>query len=206
MTYIQKSVIPFFLLCVSAVQIYAHSPYEISYYFRVNNNQPTLTIHLTPKTALDLISKIKPELAHQSVLRLSDYTLEYTNYINEQLDFYVDGNNGLFLFQSADLSQHDATLIFSISAIPKTGKNFSVRNHCFLDIYRKPQNIIKLDLPAGTQTCYLNQTVTSCQLSPESLQVKKDKPSYGWVMGILLSGFFFLTINAYRQFFQSRSL
>ena len=189
-----------FVFFMTYLSVFAHSPYEISYEINLNQEHPTLTVHLTPKTALDLVSYLKPELANQTVIKLDDYTKEYTEYINENLLVFADEQAVHFIFQQANLSQHDATLVFTIAQLPALASHFKLTANCFTDIYRKPQNIIKLQLPSGQQTFYLTKQNRQCTTSVKIVATKMKEIYALWAIGLLISGsigiYFF---NYFRQ-------
>ena len=78
-----------FLILFNA-SFFTHNPDEISYDFVIDETSQTLTIHFTPKSAIDLLEHLKPELINKSVIKLADYLEDFTEYFNKTVALEID--------------------------------------------------------------------------------------------------------------------
>ena len=134
----------------------AHDPDQIGYHFRLNKEIPTLKVHFTPKSALDLIMYLKPELKDQEAIRLADYGADYEQYFSETVNLYVGGSAISFKLVESDLLQHDATLTFHLSGIPREVQGFQVVVTSFTEIYQRTINKVTIESIEATTSFALD--------------------------------------------------
>ncbi len=116
----------------------AHNPNEISYFFKLDDKE--LVIHLTPKSAIDILEKLHPQLKNQSSFSLQAYAIDFEAYFNKTIRFVVDDQPVSLALWRTDLNAHEATLSFGMNGIALKPKSFEVEVLSFVDIYRRAKN------------------------------------------------------------------
>ena len=118
--------------------IQAHNPNEVSYFFKLDDKE--LVIHLTPKSAIDILEKLYPELRDQSTFSLQAYAVDFETYFNEHILFMVNDQTVSLTLVATHLNAHDATLSFLLDHVPLEPKDFAITVSGFIDIYKKAKN------------------------------------------------------------------
>jgi len=124
------------------VTISAHNTNEITYEFDLNKNSNTLTIHFTPKSAIDLIRTIKPELQQEAIIKLDEFYFDFTNYFNNTINLKMGENPIRFSFKYADLQSHDAIFALNIIGTPKEYGQLELDLNSFLEVYDHTNNFV----------------------------------------------------------------
>lgn len=187
--YLKISLVLFASVCFVG-QVRAHDPSQITYHFKKDGE---LQIHLTPKGAVDLLSTILPELAHQAVINPNEYYDTFTAYFNETIEMQVGEESLGFSFLSADLAGHDAVMTFEVDGFAGDYIDYELRLNSFTDVYRRVSNQVKVELPHSNQICQLGQKEQACAyISPAVDSGSPPNPimkttlsnnSLGWVAG-----------------------
>lgn len=170
---------------------WAHTPNQISYTFEQQADQGQLTVHLTPKGAIDLIQTIKPELREAAIINLHDYLDEFTEYFNENIHLRIDGQNARFSFQNANLIEHDASIAFAVDHFPASFDLVSIEVNAFLEVYQRVQNYVSFNLPNGTLKKTLDKRRNTWQFGEAGIAhlsfFSGHSPSYWfWLMSLVL--------------------
>ena len=134
-------------LCISILMLmmgqtfaWAHNPSEVSYFFKMDQNE--LIIHLTPKTAVDILRKIHPEMRDAKVVNLSEYLSDFETYFTNGVAFLVDERPIMLKLMNADLTHHEATLIFTLEQLPKKTNLYHISVKSLIDVYPKGKNYL----------------------------------------------------------------
>lgn len=141
----------FALLILTRAQ--AHDPSQITYDF---NETGQLNIHLTPKGAFDVLQNMRPDLALESVIRLSDYYPAFTAYFNETIELTIAGQSIDFTFLKADLGKHDATIAFQLVDFPGDYASYEISISSFTELYRRVNNTVSIPTQKGKHTFSLD--------------------------------------------------
>ena len=184
-------------LLISHLTLKAHATDQITYIF--DQEAALLTIHLTPKGAIDLIEVAQPELLQEEVLYLNNYHELYANYFNNTIDFKVDNKAVNLLFAKSDLNQHDAVLQFTLEGFEGSIKDFNLSISSFTEVYRRVQNHVFINTHLGQRQFLLTKTNQVCSI--ETLETQNLPPlssnstvlsnainNYFWIGGILILG------------------
>ena len=133
-------------LFIHGISSLAHNPNEIGYNFQIDKEKQELTIHFTPKAAIDLIQYIKPELQGQTVIDLEDYVNYLEVYFQKTIKFYLDGQRIDLVLKTSNIYAHDATLLFSLKKIPREYSSFDITIESYTKIYKRVKNIVSVNL------------------------------------------------------------
>ena len=134
------------LALLTLTRAQAHDPSQITYDF---NESGQLNIHLTPKGAFDVLQNIRPELASESVIRLSDYYPAFTDYFNQTIGLTIAGQRMGFTFLNADLGKHDATIAFQLVDFPGDYDSYELAISSFTELYRRVNNTVSFPIHEG---------------------------------------------------------
>ena len=129
-----------FLAIFGISRLSAHNPNEVSYYFNLDSKE--LTIYLTPKSAVDLLKKVNPELGAHTTFNFSDYTQNFETYFNEKISLVLSGMSVGFRLTYMDLAQHNAAFRFEMENLPKDVAAYEIIVDSFLNIYQKGKNYV----------------------------------------------------------------
>lgn len=119
---------------------WAHDPDQISYHFAKADNTGTLTVHFTPKSALDLLISTNARFDESGAIRLVDYHEEFTQYFNETIQLHIDEKKISLRFSEAELGSHDASISFELTGFAGTYDNLNIEISSFTEIYRRTSN------------------------------------------------------------------
>ncbi|MGD1946325.1 MAG: DUF6702 family protein [Croceivirga sp.] len=128
--------IVFYLIIITTSR--AHNPNEVSYFFKLESEE--LVIHLTPKSCVDILETLHPNLKNQSTFSLQTYTTDIEEYFKKHILFYVNGQSVPLKLTKTDMNVHDATLTFTIQNTVSESKNLDITISSFVDIYKKVKN------------------------------------------------------------------
>ena len=129
------------LLCFfGTIQVKAHHPNNISYFFKLDEKQ--LVIHLTPRSAIDLLEHRRPQLRNESRFSLHSYTPDFQSYFDGHVLFTIDRIPISMALIETQLDKHDAKLVFELVNVPNTVKDFELTISSFLGLYKKVKNYV----------------------------------------------------------------
>ncbi len=189
---------------LACFQAQAHDPNQITYNF---NEAGQLKIHLTPKGAFDILQYIRPDLAAESVIRLSDYYPVFTDYFNETIELSLAGHAIDFAFLEADLGKHDATISFKLLDFPGNYDAYTLSVRSFTELYRRVNNMVNIPGQGGNHTFVLDdedylasyeQVVLSAKRMEEAASGEKGK--YSWIFFLVSAalGLLLAIVGSYR--------
>ncbi|OEK04106.1 hypothetical protein BFP71_11505 [Roseivirga misakiensis] len=127
----------------------AHDPDQFSYQFSYGKGANEMIIHLTPKSAFDLILSLKPDLSDTAVIRLKDYIVDYANYFNKTVQLDINNNKVDFILYATNLTEHDATLSFQINGYKGAYDDFRLSISSFTEIYHHTENNVRVPTSQG---------------------------------------------------------
>lgn len=119
---------------------WAHDPDQISYHFAKADNTGTLTVHFTPKSALDLLISTKAAFDDGGAIRLADYEANFTQYFNDTIQLRLGGKDIKLEFNTAELGGHDASISFDLKGFEGSFEGLEVTVSSFTEIYRRTSN------------------------------------------------------------------
>lgn len=189
---------------LACFQTQAHDPNQITYHF---NEAGQLKIHLTPKGAFDILQHIRPDLAAESVIRLSDYYPVFTDYFNETIELSLAGHAIDFAFLEADLGKHDATISFKLLDFPGNYDAYTLSVRSFTELYRRVNNMVNIPGQGGNHTFVLNDENHLASYEQVALSEKKmeeaasgEKGEYSWVFFLVSGalGLLLVIVGSYR--------
>lgn len=157
-----KKLLLILVVCGISTLSSAHNPNQINYVFNEHNGLHQLSIHFTPKGAIDLLISLKPELENQDVIQLSDYHDLFTAYFNETISMVIEGRRVELIFQKANLKTHDATIDFQLKGIKDNYDGFFLKVDSFTEIYRRTKNFVSIPTSTGLQQFILDKDNTTC--------------------------------------------
>ncbi|MEM9722161.1 MAG: hypothetical protein AAGA10_23035 [Bacteroidota bacterium] len=143
----------------------AHDPGQISYIFQTDAERATLTVHFTPKGAMDLLLQQRPALHNEPILYLENHLDVYTDYFNKQIHLAYQGRGLRFQLIEGDLLSHDAHLTFVVEDFPGSFEGMSLQVDSFTELYRRLSNLVVVEFPSGRRSWQLNSGQRSCVLS-----------------------------------------
>ncbi|MEM7368347.1 MAG: DUF6702 family protein [Bacteroidota bacterium] len=187
----------------------AHDPDQITYQFWQEEKDGILTIHLTPKGAIDLLRYLTPELQSSAVIQVGQYSSELTQYFNQSIDLNIQGQNIELELLRSDLVNHDAVMEFRLKSFPGSFENYNLQLSSFTEVYRHVTNHITLELSDGAQHCELNAENMSCSsrqtLAAGDLSLANQASLAGYFR---LGGMVFLLLGIYffwREMYYAKS-
>lgn len=148
----------------------AHDPDQISYHFMRYGEGAKLEVHLTPAGAFELIKSLHVDLNDSSIIRLSDYMIDFETYFNETISLNIADKNISFKLENANLIQHDAVLNFDLTNFQGSFNEFNLSISAFTEIYGRAQNHVTVSGLKVLKQFTLdasNQTFTSIQVKTE---------------------------------------
>ncbi|MFY0594341.1 hypothetical protein [Roseivirga sp.] len=169
------------LLCGFSTNIKAHDPDQFSYKFIQGKSANEMTVHLTPKSAFDLILSLRQELSDTAVITLKDYVVEYSEYFNKTVSLTIEGTPVDFILYATNLTEHDATLSFQINGYKGAFDDFELSITSFTEIYHHTENHITIPTTQGELNFMLD----------------KDKKSYTQKGSMIKSSFWSGTMKIY---------
>ncbi len=134
--YISIVVLCFFV----TIPVKAHNPNDISYFFRLDEKQ--LVIHLTPKSAIDLLEHMHPQLRNESQFSLHSYSMDFQSYFDGHVSLTIDRIPISMALIETQLDKHDGKLVFELVNVPNTVKDFELTISSFLGLYKKVKNYV----------------------------------------------------------------
>lgn len=171
-------------------QVKAHDPDQFTYNFITNNKQSVLRIHLTPKSAIDLLITQQPDYEREAVISLSDHYAVFTDYFNKTIKLCLDQQPVELKFLAADLTRHDAYFELELVGFNENFDHFDLKLSSFTDIYRRATNYVKIK----QQRYVLNNAATKLlltnNLAQEITPITVDLPptsnpiNFGTYLGI----------------------
>lgn len=170
----------------------AHNPNEITYNFDVNEGSKTLTIHFTPKAAIDLIRQIKPELQEESIIKLDDYSAEFTDYFNKTIDLKIENNDIQFSFISAELHEHDATILLNLVSVPENYERVEMQITSYLNIYKRVENYVIFNTANTIFKHRLDKNNTKYAIKID----QQKKTNYWWMLFVLVIPFIYFLMKS----------
>ncbi|MEN1785821.1 MAG: hypothetical protein AAGF77_11865 [Bacteroidota bacterium] len=138
----------------SSCSIWAHQPNEISYFLKWEEQQ--LIIHLTPKSAIDLLEYIDPQLKEKNHFLLGAYHHVFQDYFRTHSSCIVDGIPLDFQLMESNLNKHDATLTFRWTKLQGPPKSITMVLNGFQEVYKRVRTHVFID--DGKQKYHYNLT------------------------------------------------
>ena len=130
------------LFLCAVVQVNAHNPNEISYFFKMD--QKELVIHLTPKSAIDLLESLHPHLKKEHQFSLRSFDKDFQRYFKERVLFKVNDSAIPLQLVETRLNDHDATLRFIMEDVPQRPEHFQISVLSFTEVYKRTKNHVFL--------------------------------------------------------------
>ncbi len=119
---------------------WAHDPDQIGYRFTQTDGTGILTVHFTPKTAWDLLLSLHAEFDENTLIRLSDYQDDFTQYFNQTLELQLGQKMIHLKFREAEFGHHDASIQFELEGFEDSYDQVDIRISSFTEIYRRTSN------------------------------------------------------------------
>ncbi|MEM0932817.1 MAG: hypothetical protein AAGJ12_10145 [Bacteroidota bacterium] len=179
------------------ISLLAHQPHQGNYTFRLDGERATLTIHFTPKTVLDILEFLRPELKTASKINLRTYEKDVCNYFEERIWFNGSDLQGRLVVDEMDLASHDAFVIFVFKEPFDSTDGFEITVNALTDIYTKPENFVFVK-HQGTAVRhvltqkYRNLVVQNPETAKGNVLVLAGNLSFGLFVLFALTAFFFL--------------
>ena len=174
----KKYCISILLLVVVQAIAWAHNPNEVSYFFKLDQGE--LVIHLTPKTAADILLKVNPTMAGTKVINFSAYLPDFESYFTKGILVLANGLPVTLKLTKAELTQHEATIHFELEHLPKEIDRYHISATSLVDIYQNGKNYLFISKGDKRHRHVLNQKETQIDGNFEKSNV--SPPSK--VMGI----------------------
>ena len=184
----------FILSLFSCTVLSAHNFNEVTYIIEKPAENWQLSIHFTPKTAIDLLEYLHPELKEENVLRLADYYADFTAYFNETIQLSLDDQTVELQLRQAQLNLHDAAMNFELLGAPDVFKDYTIKVNSFLKIFQNPINVVKVITKNNTKTCHLNKQTRICSTQIQSAAIPLKDP-------MLMTGLLLFIIGGGSMFF-----
>lgn len=182
---------PLFLLYLSYTTVWANDTAQISYLLA---REGTLTIHLPPKGALDLVQYLKPALETEPVVKWNDHYPAFNKYFNQTIDLKIKGEGVRFRLQQVDLNQDDTIMVFEMVKFPGNYEQFEISLNSFTEVYKRVTNQVIIELPSGQQVFILKDDQITCsydQVVVPQLE-ETDLAQHQYQIYLWLGGFFLL--------------
>ncbi|MDC8005998.1 hypothetical protein POV27_18245 [Aureisphaera galaxeae] len=139
----KKLKIHLLVVCIGMVStVCGHNPNQIGYDF--NEEEQSLTVHFTLRSALDLVKRLCPETADGNMIQLSEYYQDIDAYFNSEIQLQINDKDVSLNLKEAALDQHDAYVKFDLTA-GNDWNSIALTLDSYTEIYRRTQNIVKIE-------------------------------------------------------------
>lgn len=162
--------------------VFAHDPDQISYHFSQEDEAGKLTVHFTPKSALDLLVSLHAEFDENEVIRLADYHTDFTDYFNKTIVLKLNGQDVRLQFVTAVFEEHDASITFNLKGFANSFQKVDLGMSSFTEIYRRTSNHIFLP---GHEQVTLNLDVQH-YATIDRPEPTTTGSSISWTSGLML--------------------
>jgi len=164
------------LLGIFPALMNGHNPNEVQYDFKLSSNVPTLEIHLTPITLVNLVKHLYPELKDAKTIKLEDYVNDFEAYFNSTVLLKTEGKTFQYKLMSYNLYDHDASLNFRVLNEISLSKIYSIEIDAFCSVYKRIRNTVRLNIHGVERKYQLNRSKRQTEVS--FLTVQKSETSY----------------------------
>nr|WP_299341896.1 hypothetical protein [Allomuricauda sp.] len=130
--------------------VFSHQPNQLTYTFRLKEDVSTLTIHFTPKTVLDILEFLNPELKSATKINLNAYQKDLSQYFGERISLNEDNLNGKLVVGETNLVSHDAYITFVLEDSVDFSKGFKITVNSLTDIYSRLENFVFVKYQGST--------------------------------------------------------
>ncbi|GAB5401040.1 MAG: hypothetical protein Aureis2KO_26250 [Aureisphaera sp.] len=138
----QKIRLVWLVVCIGMVStVCGHNPNQIGY--NLNEEDQSLTIQFTLRSALDLVEHICPGVKGNTTFQFSDYYQDITTYFNSEIQLQINNKSIQFQLDNASLNAHDAFLKFNLDPI-SNWKSIEMTVDSYTEVYRRTKNIVKI--------------------------------------------------------------
>ena len=184
---ISHSLIVIFLICSTTV--FSHQPNQMTYNFKLNKEESTLIIHFTPKTVIDILEFIKPELKDSVSINLYAHKEEVYNYFSERILLNKKRLKGRFSIGEINLISHDAFITFVLDDSIDFSDNLQIKISSLTDIYNRSENFVFINhLELKSRYVLSNKKRIIIWNNPETLKGKDfiaNNSSSFWTLSLL---------------------
>ncbi|MEM1337839.1 MAG: hypothetical protein AAF634_17735 [Bacteroidota bacterium] len=125
-----------------AAALFSHQPNQLTYTFRFGEEISTLTIHFTPKTVLNLLEVLNPELKNASKIKLSAYEKDLNRYFEEQILLNENDLKGRLYVDEMRLTSHDAYIKFILEDVIEISNGVVITVNSLTEVYSKLENYV----------------------------------------------------------------
>lgn len=188
--FLKISLLVFYAFICNLIQ--AHNPNEAYYKIKVNNDQQQLVIHLTPKTASNLLRHLLPDLKLKDSIQLEDYLSDFQRYFSKTINLKIDSIPIHIQLTNHNLKVHDATLTFTLAKLQMPVKHFEISITSFLTLYNNMLNIVRVDLNGKVTGCVLDEKSTICSSEHRVEIISLIRNNIYYILSLILIGLILL--------------
>lgn len=188
------------LFLLMFVSVRAHHPNEVSYFFKLDEKE--LVVHLTPKSAIDILEHLYPDLKEQNHFLLASYSADLETYFNEHTVLTINDQVVSLGMVETHLNVHDATIKFELSDIPIKPKNFTITATGLLDVYKKGKNHVFLFTNGSKRHYVLDSSKNKVEIRIQNIENQNSMNKF-WV---LAGSFFFMILSIGFAVYRKQSL
>lgn len=146
----------------------AHNENEILYEF----NTQSLSVHLTPRTLIDLLKKTGEVPEDQAVVKLEGHKAFFGDYFDAQIEWKMGETDLGLKLESMDIGGHDAMIHFRPEPGPSPDGEVSITVNAFTEVYNHCSNEVKWTGEGQAYSCRLDGTNRTCRFTLESVDAE----------------------------------
>lgn len=171
----------FFFLLTLPLAGWAHRPNETNYTLVQEDQEWIMTVHCTPLSAIRILESVGAISENEPQVKLLDHEETITQYFNDHVKLELNRSPVQFVWQSGQFGGHDALIHFQVINGPESLKQFSCTIDAFHDIFRRPQNVLRIREGQESSVCMLDINTTSCHSKSVWTQGEKIQILSWWI-------------------------
>ncbi|MEM9361746.1 MAG: hypothetical protein AAGA43_03875 [Bacteroidota bacterium] len=121
---------------------HSHQPNQLTYTFKLDKDVSTLTIHFTPKTLIDILESVKPELKGASSINLNGHKDDFLRYFSERILLNKANLEGRLSIGEMNLLAHNAFITFILADSIDAPCGLEIEVNSLTDVYSKLENFV----------------------------------------------------------------
>ncbi|MEM9078445.1 MAG: hypothetical protein AAGC43_15485 [Bacteroidota bacterium] len=162
------------MVLLFGTRVFSHQPNQLTYTFTIDSEKLTLKIYFTPKTLLDILEFVQPELRDVPNINLYDHTNQLRDYFGERI--LLNGHNlkNKISFGRMDLLAHDAYMTFILPRTLDASNSLEIEMNSLTDLYSRLENFVFVKQNGQTTRYLLTEEQRVANWIPNTANDKKQ--------------------------------